>query len=52
MPQEMQQMIIDDSPLKRLGTPQDVAALVSFLVSDEGGWVNGQNILVNGGCPF
>ncbi|MQM12201.1 hypothetical protein Taro_045117 [Colocasia esculenta] len=36
-------------PLGRLGEPMDVAHVVGFLVSDQGVWVNGQVILVNGG---
>jgi 3-oxoacyl-[acyl-carrier protein] reductase len=37
------------SPLNRLGTPEDIAGLVAFLVSPQGEWVNGQVIRVNGG---
>lgn len=37
------------TPLGRLGTPEDVAALVAFLTSPEGHWVNGQTIRANGG---
>jgi len=37
-------------PLGRLGTPDEVAAAVSLLVSDEGAFVNGQLIQVNGGA--
>jgi 3-oxoacyl-[acyl-carrier protein] reductase len=37
------------TPLHRLGTPQDIAALVAFLASAEGHWVNGQVIRANGG---
>jgi NAD(P)-dependent dehydrogenase (short-subunit alcohol dehydrogenase family) len=33
----------------RLGRPDDVAALVAFLVSDDGEWINGQVINVDGG---
>lgn len=33
----------------RLGTPEDVAALVAFLASDDGSWINGQIISVDGG---
>jgi NAD(P)-dependent dehydrogenase (short-subunit alcohol dehydrogenase family) len=36
-------------PLKRLGTPDDVAAMVAFLASAEAGYVTGQVIHVNGG---
>lgn len=35
--------------LGRLGTPQDTAALVSFLLSADGGWLNGQLLHSNGG---
>jgi 3-oxoacyl-[acyl-carrier protein] reductase len=36
-------------PLKRAGKPQDVADLVSFLVSDRANYITGQVISVNGG---
>jgi len=36
-------------PLERLGTPEDIAGVVAFLVSPAGHWVNGQNVRVNGG---
>jgi len=35
--------------LGRMGEPEDVANVVAFLVSPEGSWVNGQQIIVNGG---
>ena len=35
--------------LRRMGEPDDIASVVAFLVSTEGGWVNGQQIIVNGG---
>jgi 3-oxoacyl-[acyl-carrier protein] reductase len=37
------------APLERLGTPEDVASAVAFLVGPEGGWVNGQTLRANGG---
>ncbi|HEY7080640.1 MAG TPA: SDR family oxidoreductase [Nitrososphaeraceae archaeon] len=37
------------SPLERLGQPEDIANLVSFLAGPDGGWVNGQVLRVNGG---
>ncbi|MFI0516117.1 3-oxoacyl-[acyl-carrier protein] reductase [Streptomyces canus] len=36
-------------PLERLGTPKDIANVVSFLVSPAGHWVNGQVLRANGG---
>jgi 3-oxoacyl-[acyl-carrier protein] reductase len=36
-------------PLKRLGTPHDVAAAVCFLASDEAAYITGQVLAVNGG---
>jgi 3-oxoacyl-[acyl-carrier protein] reductase len=36
------------NPLERLGTPQDIAAAVSFLASPYGGWINGQVLRANG----
>lgn len=36
-------------PVRRLGTPNDIAALVELLVSDKGGFINGQMLQVNGG---
>lgn len=36
-------------PLERLGQPQDIANIVSFLVSPAGAWVNGQVLRGNGG---
>jgi 3-oxoacyl-[acyl-carrier protein] reductase len=36
-------------PLGRLGQPDDIASIVSFLASPESGWINGQVIKANGG---
>ena len=36
-------------PLERLGRPEDVAGVVSFLAGPDGGWVNSQVIRANGG---
>ena len=36
-------------PLERLGTPEDIASVVAFLVGPDGGWVNGQMLRANGG---
>jgi 3-oxoacyl-[acyl-carrier protein] reductase len=37
------------NPMERLGTPEDIASAVSFLVGPEGGWINGQVLRANGG---
>lgn len=37
------------APLERLGTPDDIADTVAFLVGPQGAWVNGQTLRVNGG---
>ncbi|MCY1307447.1 3-oxoacyl-[acyl-carrier-protein] reductase FabG [compost metagenome] len=37
------------NPLERLGTPEDIAAAVAFLVGDDGRWINGQVLRANGG---
>jgi len=36
----------------RLGEPDDIAAMVAFLFSDDGTYVNGQSLLVDGGANF
>jgi 3-oxoacyl-[acyl-carrier protein] reductase len=42
----------DLSPLKRLGEPEDIAKVVSFLAGPDGGWVNSQILRVNGGFAY
>jgi 3-oxoacyl-[acyl-carrier protein] reductase len=37
------------SPLKRVGTPEDIANVVLYLVSDQARWLTGQNIHASGG---
>jgi 3-oxoacyl-[acyl-carrier protein] reductase len=37
------------NPLERLGTPEDIAASVSFLAGPDGSWINGQTLRPNGG---
>ena len=39
-------------PLGRLGQPEDVAAAVAYLASDEAGWVTGATLHVNGGMAM
>jgi 2-hydroxycyclohexanecarboxyl-CoA dehydrogenase len=39
-------------PMKRLGKPQDVAAAVAFLASDDAGFITGQTLSVSGGLTM
>ena len=38
-----------ETPLGRIGQPQDIAAVAAFLASDDSGWVSGQTIYASGG---
>ena len=49
LPDEVQQAILANTPLARLGTPEDVAGAVRFLCSDEASFVTGEVLLVDGG---
>ena len=39
----------DENPVRRLGTPDDIAATAALLASDAGGFINGQLVQINGG---
>ena len=49
MTDEIRQIGIQMSPLKRLGFPKDIADVVAFVVSEEARWLTGQNIHAGGG---
>lgn len=46
---QMKTMFVPRTPLGRIGTPRDIATVVSFLASDEAGWITGQIIPAAGG---
>jgi 3-oxoacyl-[acyl-carrier protein] reductase len=48
-PAELVERLAKAAPLERLGTPEDIAAVVSFLAGPDGAWVNGQTLRANGG---
>jgi 3-oxoacyl-[acyl-carrier protein] reductase len=50
IPAEQQAAIIDFHPLKRLGTPQDVANAAVFLASEQAAWITGEIIDLSGGA--
>jgi 3-oxoacyl-[acyl-carrier protein] reductase len=51
-PEEYRQEFTDRVPMRRLGTPADVAACVAFLASEEAGYVTGQTLTVCGGLTL
>ena len=48
-PVEQQKQLAAAPPLGRLGKPDDIASVVSFLVGPAGRWINGQVVYANGG---
>lgn len=46
---ELTEKMINQTPLRRMGTPEDVAAAVKFLSSDEAAFITGHVLAVNGG---
>ena len=49
MPEEAQKWVLSQTPLGRVGSPDEVAAAVLFLASDEAAYITGQVLRVNGG---
>ena len=49
LPEEQRKALQAAIPLQRLGSPQDVAAVVTFLASPAAGYITGETIHVNGG---
>jgi 3-oxoacyl-[acyl-carrier protein] reductase len=49
LPEDVQKLILQQTPIGRIGTPSEVAAAVLFLCSDEAGFITGQVLRVNGG---
>lgn len=48
-PEILEKQIIASIPVGKLGKPEDVAALVAFVVSDAGAYMTGSNLAINGG---
>ena len=49
IPEELQGVMLANTPLGRLGDPEDVAGAVRFLCSDEASFITGEVLLVDGG---
>jgi acetoacetyl-CoA reductase len=46
---EVLDKIVANIPVRRLGTPQDIASMVSWVASEESGFATGADFSVNGG---
>jgi 3-oxoacyl-[acyl-carrier protein] reductase len=52
VPEDLLQVAVERTPLGRMGTPEDMAAAVSFLASDQAGFITGQILAVDGGLAI
>jgi 3-oxoacyl-[acyl-carrier protein] reductase len=52
VPADYQEEVLQRVPMKRLGTPEDVAGCVAFLASEEAAYVTGQTLFVCGGLSI
>ena len=49
MSDEMRDAIVAKTPVRRFGTPEDIAELTHFLLSDKAGFITGQTYVASGG---
>ena len=52
LPQQVKDMAVSHTPLKRFGQPAEIAAAVAFLASDGAGYITGQTLAVDGGMTM
>jgi 3-oxoacyl-[acyl-carrier protein] reductase len=52
LPDDAKTALAASIPLERLGTPQDIAGMVAFLVSDQASYITGQVFVVDGGLAM
>ncbi|XTZ17249.1 3-oxoacyl-ACP reductase FabG [Micromonospora echinospora] len=49
-PEEHQRMVAEQTPLRRVAQPAEIASVIAFLASDDASYVSGQTLYVNGGA--
>jgi 3-oxoacyl-[acyl-carrier protein] reductase len=49
MGSDFQKQILADTPLGRIGQPDDIGKAAVFLASDDAGWITGETLHVSGG---
>jgi 3-oxoacyl-[acyl-carrier protein] reductase len=49
-PEEHQELAAKNTPLRRVGQPEEIASVIAFLASDDASYVSGQTLYVNGGA--
>lgn len=47
---DVQQRLARERPIRRLGTPEDIAEAALYLASDASAWITGIRLHVAGGC--
>jgi 3-oxoacyl-[acyl-carrier protein] reductase len=51
-PEELQRLSAEAAPVRRVGRPEDIAAVAAFLCSDEASFITGQTLYVDGGAKL
>ena len=52
LPQQVKDMAVEHTPLKRMGKPEEIAAAVAFFTSEQASYVTGQVLAVDGGMTM